>query len=170
GAGPAARERGHDRREVGEPRCAQGSSRRPAHGGVSCACEGPRRRCQAPGAATRVKGEPMREPAVKNGRIKQSVAFWCFNAAGDKWDVDKTCQVAKDLGCQSVELVDPGQWGVLKKYGLICAMEPNGIPGAPFMKGFNNPRYHEEVIARTTKAIDACADAGFPNVIAFSGY
>src|SRR5262249_15903878 len=119
---------------------------------------------------TRVKGEPMREPAVKNGRIKQSVAFWCFNAAGDRWDVDKTCQVAKELGCQSVELVDPGQWGVLKKYGLVCAMAPNGMPGAPFVKGLKKPRYDEEVIARTTKAIDACADAGFPNVIAFSGY
>jgi hydroxypyruvate isomerase len=38
------------------------------------------------------------------------------------------------------------------------------------MKGFNNPRYHEEVITRTQAAIDACADAGFPAVIAFSGF
>jgi hydroxypyruvate isomerase len=38
------------------------------------------------------------------------------------------------------------------------------------MKGFNNPRYHDEVIATTTKMIDACAVAGFPAVIAFNGY
>ena len=38
------------------------------------------------------------------------------------------------------------------------------------MRGFNNPRYHEEVIARTTETIDACAAAGFPAVIAFTGY
>jgi hydroxypyruvate isomerase len=44
------------------------------------------------------------------------------------------------------------------------------MPGFPFMRGFNNPRYHEQVIAATTKAIDACADAGFPAVIAFTGY
>jgi hydroxypyruvate isomerase len=112
----------------------------------------------------------MREPAVKNGRIKQSVCFWCFNAAGDKWDIEKTCQVARELGCPSVELVDPAQWPVLKKHGLICAMALNGMPGAPFMKGLNNPRYHEEVITRTKKAIDACAEASFPNVIAFTGY
>ena len=104
------------------------------------------------------------------GQIKQSIAFWCFNTAGEKWDVDKTCRVARDLGCRSVELVDPGQWGVLKRYGLVCAMAPNGMPGTPFRKGFNNPRYHEEVIARTRRAIDACAEAGFPNVIAFTGY
>jgi hydroxypyruvate isomerase len=44
------------------------------------------------------------------------------------------------------------------------------MPGAPFMKGFNNPRYHGQVIAATTKMIDACADAGVPAVIAFTGY
>jgi hydroxypyruvate isomerase len=109
-------------------------------------------------------------PAATKGTVKQSVAFWCFNAAGDKWDIDTTCRVAKDLGCRSVELAAPDDWGTIKKYGLVCAMASNGMPGAPFMKGFNNPRYHGEVIARTTKAIDDCAAAGFPNVIAFTGY
>jgi hydroxypyruvate isomerase len=108
--------------------------------------------------------------AVTKGNIKQSVAFWCFNSAGDKWDVAKTCQVAKDLGCLSVELVPPENWDVLKKHGLVCAIASNGMPGAPFVKGFNNPKYHDELIARMTKVIDACADARFPNVIAFTGY
>jgi sugar phosphate isomerase/epimerase len=120
------------------------------------------------GAPARAAGEKGK--AVLKGRIKQSVAFWCFNSAGEKWDLDKTCRVAKELGCLSVELVGPDGWAMLKKHGLICAMAPNGMPGAPFMRGFNNPRYHEEVIARTKKAIDSCADAKFPNVIAFTGY
>jgi sugar phosphate isomerase/epimerase len=107
---------------------------------------------------------------IRNGHIKQSVVYWCFNTAGDKWDVEKTCQVARDLGCVSIEIVDPADWHILKKYGLVCAIAPNGMPGAPFKKGFNNPAYHEEVIARTRKTIDACADAGFPSVIAFTGY
>ena len=108
--------------------------------------------------------------AVQNGRIKQSVVFWCFNSAGDKWDLDTTCRIARELGCPSVELVDPSQWHVLKKHGLTCAIAPNGMPGAPFMKGFNNPRYQEEVITRTKKTIDACADGKCPAVIAFTGY
>jgi hydroxypyruvate isomerase len=108
--------------------------------------------------------------AVTKGNLKHSVAFWCFSSAGDKWDIDKTCQVAKELGCASVELVAPADWAVLKKHGLVCAIAPNGMPGAPFVKGLNNPKYHDEVIAATTKTIDACADAGFPNVIAFTGY
>jgi sugar phosphate isomerase/epimerase len=49
-------------------------------------------------------------------------------------------------------------------------MASNGMPGAPFMKGLNNPVYHDEVIERTKKVIDGCSDAGFPSVIAFTGY
>lgn len=125
------------------------------------------------GAATALLGDPVdaaQERGVVNGRIRQSVVFWCFNAMGDRWSLERTCQVARDLGCQSVELVPPENWDVLRKHKLTCAIAPNGMPGAPFMRGFNNVRYHEQVIAATRKAIDACADAGFPAVIAFAGY
>jgi sugar phosphate isomerase/epimerase len=105
-----------------------------------------------------------------NGRIKQSIVFWCFNSAGDRWDMEKTCQVAKQIGCVSVELAGPENWGVLKKHGLTCAIAPNGMPGAPFKTGFNNSKYHEELATRMTKMIDACAEAGFPSIIAFNGY
>jgi sugar phosphate isomerase/epimerase len=108
--------------------------------------------------------------AVVRGRIKQSIVFWCFNIAGEMWDLDKMCQVTRDLGVDAVEIVAPQDWGILKKYGLKCALSPNGMPGMPFVKGFNNPLYHDEVVARTIEAIDATADAGFPNVIAFTGY
>jgi hydroxypyruvate isomerase len=113
---------------------------------------------------------PLTGAAAGKGRIKQSVAFWCFNAAGEKWDVEKTCQVARELGCASVELVDPAHWGVLKKHGLVCALTMNGMPGPPFVKGYNNPKYHDELVTRGKKMIDLTADAGFPAVIAFTGY
>jgi hydroxypyruvate isomerase len=114
--------------------------------------------------------EPAPARPVRNGRIRQSVVFWCFNSAGERWDIDRTCQVARQLGCTSVEIVPPEDWGVLRRHNLICAIAPNGMPGAPFMRGFNNRTFHEQVIARTRRAIDACAEARFPNVIAFTGY
>ncbi|WP_425616739.1 hydroxypyruvate isomerase family protein [Anatilimnocola sp. NA78] len=104
------------------------------------------------------------------GNVKQSVVYWCFNVAGDKWDIETTAKHAKALGCKSVELCEPELWPTLKKNGLICAIAPNGMPGAPFMKGFNNPKYHDEVIARTTEVIDKCAEFGYPSVIAFTGF
>jgi hydroxypyruvate isomerase len=105
-----------------------------------------------------------------NGRIRQSIVFWCFNTAGERWNLERTCQVARQLGCLSVEIVPPDDWAVLRRHNLTCAIAPNGMPGMPFVRGFNNPRYHEEVIGHTRRAIDACAAGGVPNVIAFSGY
>jgi sugar phosphate isomerase/epimerase len=110
------------------------------------------------------------EKAQLKGNLKQSIVFWCFNVAGEKWDVNKTCEVAKSLGCASVEIVGPDDWPTLKKHGLTCALAPNGMPGAPFMKGVNNPKYHDQVIASTKKMIESCAEAKFPAVIAFTGY
>ena len=68
------------------------------------------------------------------GRIKQSIVFWCYNGYGDKWDMDTACQVARELGCVSVELTGPDQWGPLKKHGLICAIAGNGMPGRALQK------------------------------------
>lgn len=110
------------------------------------------------------------EKAVVNGRIQQSIVFWCFNVGGQQWDIERTCEVSKGLGVKSIEICGPETWPTLKKHGLTCAIAPNGMPGAPFMKGFNNLKYHDEVITTTSKMIDDCAVAGFPNVIGFTGY
>jgi hydroxypyruvate isomerase len=112
---------------------------------------------------------PAQELTLK-GRIQHSVVFWCFNSAGDKWSIEETCAHARSLGCKSVEVCGPETWDTLKKYGLTCALAPNGMPGAPFMKGFNNPACQDQVIAATSRMIDDCAAAKVPGVIAFTGY
>lgn len=110
------------------------------------------------------------EKAVRNGRIKQSIVAWCFTARGEKWTVDQVCETAAGLGVPSVEIIEPEHWPTLKKHGLTCAIAPNGMPGAPFMRGFNNKAFHAELQDRMAKTIDACAAAKVPNVIAFFGY
>jgi hydroxypyruvate isomerase len=96
------------------------------------------------------------------GRIKQSIAYWCVQKY---WSIEKTCLVARELGCRSVELVEPKDWPTLKKYGLVCAIANSHW----FDKGMNNPQYHEMCLGKLRESIDACADAGFPNVITFTG-
>jgi sugar phosphate isomerase/epimerase len=108
--------------------------------------------------------------AVKHGRIRQSLTYWCLNAPPWHWDIERICATAVGLGCRSVELVPPESWPVVRKHGLTCAIAHNGMPDPVFQKGLNNPRYHEEVIARTKATIDQAADFGVPNVIAFTGY
>jgi hydroxypyruvate isomerase len=106
------------------------------------------------------------EKAVRHGRLKQSVCSWCFTARGEKWSLDKTCQVAKALGCPSVELVGPKEFPTLAKHGLVCAIASNGMG---FQRGFNNLAHRDELVTKTKAVIDACAAAKFPSVIAFVG-
>jgi hydroxypyruvate isomerase len=100
------------------------------------------------------------EKAAIKGRLNQSVCMWCF-----KMNLDELAQNAAAMGLKSIELVDPKDWPILKKHGLICAMTPSH----PIGQGFNNKANHEKCIAALKKSIDACAEAGFPNVITFSG-
>ena len=97
------------------------------------------------------------------GNINQSVVYWCFEKY---WDIEKTCQIAKQLGCKSIELVGPKVWPTLKKYGLICALTPSHL----FVKGMNNPEHQPMCIEKMREVIDASSDAGFPNVITFTGF
>ena len=85
----------------------------------------------AAGAATALAPlvEGADDKTVVKGRIKQSVVFWCFNTAGEKWSLDKTCQVTKDLGGLSVELTGVEDIPTIKKHGLTCAIAGNGMPG-----------------------------------------
>ncbi|MCP4257675.1 MAG: TIM barrel protein [Planctomycetes bacterium] len=112
-------------------------------------------------------GDGQLKSAATKGHINHSIAHWCF---AQYWDIDKMCRVARQLGCKSIELVGPNDFATLKKYGLTCALAPNGVPDPPFVKGFNNPKYHNMVIAKTRETIDACAEYNFPSVIAFTGF
>jgi hydroxypyruvate isomerase len=102
--------------------------------------------------------------------IRQSIVGWCYQAGGDMWSMDRLCEVTRELGCDAVEIVPFEDWDTLKKHGIGCALAPNGMPGAPFVKGLNNKAYHGEVLGCMTKAIETTAAAGFPNVIAFTGF
>jgi hydroxypyruvate isomerase len=103
------------------------------------------------------------ESSARKGRIKQSIVQWCY---AKHFDIEQLCKLAKELGCASVELVDPKDWPTLKKHGLICA-----IAGSHwFDKGMNNPKYHDMCLDKMHKAIDACAEFGYPNVITFTGF
>lgn len=103
------------------------------------------------------------EKAVTKGRIKQSIAYWCYEK---HWSLEQTCRIAKQLGCKSIELVEPKYWPMLKEYGLVCAIANSHW----FDKGMNNPKYHDMCIQKMRDSIEVCAEYGFPNVITFVGF
>ena len=101
-------------------------------------------------------------------RIRQSIVHWCFKSA---WSTEEMCVIAKKLGCPSIELCPTSDWPTLKKHGLTCAIAGIDIgAGPPFVRGFNNPKFHDQVIEATRKSIDASAEFGTPCVISFTGF
>ena len=105
---------------------------------------------------------------IRKGRIHHSIVHWCFESS---WSTAKMCDIARQLGCSSIELCPTDEWPTLKKHGLTCALA--GIDMGkrpPFVRGFNNPKFHGQVIDATRKAIDAAAEFGAPCVISFTGY
>ncbi|HNS19480.1 MAG TPA: TIM barrel protein [Sedimentisphaerales bacterium] len=95
------------------------------------------------------------------GRINQSVSQWCFN----KWSLDELCQVCQKLGLKAIDLLGPAQFATVKKYGLVVSM----VNSHPLTDGLADKKYHDMCLATLRQTIDATAEAGFPNVISFSG-
>lgn len=119
-------------------------------------------------AAKRPKRNQQPEgQAVVNGRIKQSIVQWCFSK---HWKIEETIKVAKQLGCESVELIEPKYFPLLKKADLVCAIGSIDMsPDPPFVRGMNNPKYRKQVLKATRDSIDACAQYGYKSVISFTG-
>lgn len=112
-----------------------------------------------PSLAAAENAEPYR---VKNGRINQSVIYWCFKPMS----VPDLAKNAAPMGLKSVELVGPEFWPMLKENGLTCAIAPSH----GFTKGFAHTSEHAECLQVLRERIDQCAAARVPNVITFSGY
>ena len=88
---------------------------------------------------------------------------WCYSGI----PLEELCQASKNIGLTSIELTGPEEWPVLKKYGLTSAM-PNGA-GMGIEKGFNDPKYHDELVASYQAIIPKAANAGLNQIICFSG-
>ncbi len=99
--------------------------------------------------------------APKKDGIQQSVCQWSF----DDVSFEDLAVHAKKIGLVGIDLVGPSDWSTLKKHGLLGTMTPShGIT-----KGLNRLENHEECLAKIRKSIEQNVDAGFKNVICFSG-
>ncbi len=122
----------------------------------------------AAGAARAGEEAVQAGPAVRRGRIKQSIVEWCFEP---HWSFAETCQVARDLGVTSVELVDSADYPTLEEYGLTNAIaQIDMAPDPPFVFGLNNREHHARVLTAIRDAIDSAAEYGYRRVICFTGY
>lgn len=105
-----------------------------------------------------------RQRGVTKGRLSQAAVHWCYG--GPLEDLAKLC---KELGLAGIDVVHPNDWPTLKKYGLVSTMTPSMGGGYGIGRGMNKKEHHEGIIKILRERIDQNADAGFSNVIVFSG-
>jgi hydroxypyruvate isomerase len=97
------------------------------------------------------------------GNINHSVCRWCFSGI----PLEDLCKAAKEMGLVGIDLIGPSEWPMLKKYGLISTM-CNGAE-ISLTKGWADKTNHAVLIQKYNEHIDLVADAGYTNLICFSG-
>ncbi len=97
------------------------------------------------------------------GNVRHSVCQWTY----DYLSIEELCKLGVHLGLQAIDLVGPTHWSVLKKYNLDSSMCNGAEIG--LTKGWNDTQYHSQLVQNYTKHIDLVADAGYKNLICFSG-
>src|SRR6476469_6147196 len=112
----------------------------------------------ATAAAKKTKSETLK------GNINHSVCYWTYNFIS----LDELCQHVKEIGFNAIDLVGPKDWPTLQKYGIYSSMcYTGGMDSIP--KGWNDPQYHAQLIKDFTDVIPKMVQAGYKDVITFSG-
>ena len=97
------------------------------------------------------------------GNINHSVCKWCYGQIS----LEEFSLLVKSMGIKGIDLIGPEEWPILKKYGLTSSM-CNGAE-ISLTEGWNDKQYHSTLVDSYLKHIDLVADAGYTNLICFSG-
>ena len=98
------------------------------------------------------------------GNINHSVCQWTYNHI----PLEELCVEVKKIGFGAIDLIAPKDWPTLKKHGLFCSM--CYITGkVSLTEGWNNKTFHPQLIKDYTETIPLVKEAGYKNLICFSG-
>ncbi len=99
----------------------------------------------------------------RKGNINHSVCRWTF----EHLSVEELCNAVKKLGFSAIDLVGPKDWNILKKHSVHSSM-CNGAE-ISLTEGFNDKQYHPTLLKNYSEHIEWVAQAGYKNLICFSG-
>ena len=102
-------------------------------------------------------------PVARKGNIKQSVSRWCYQ----KIALDDLCKASAEMGLVAIDLLQPDEFEIPRRYGLICSM--GYVDAGTIPKGLNRLENHDAIEAGLRKNVPLAQKAGVPNVITFSG-
>lgn len=115
--------------------------------------------CKTANGMEKPKGKKFQ---LKNN-INHSVCHWCFNSI----PLDDFLKTLNELGIKAIDLMGPEEWPFLKKYNVHSSM-CNGAE-ISLTEGWNDPEYHEILVKNYSDIIPKVAEAGYTNLICFSG-
>lgn len=102
-------------------------------------------------------------PAAARGRVRQSVARWCFDGV----PLRELCRAAGEMGLPAIDLVEMDDWDAVRDYGLAISV---GMVGAGTIEdGLNDPANHDTIVSAFEKGIPQADGFGVRNVICFFG-
>ena len=76
--------------------------------------------------------------------------------------------MVKDIGFGAIDLIGPKDWPMLQKYGIYSSMCYHGGKTS-LTEGFNDKKYHDQLVKDYEDVIPLMVKAGYKNVICFSG-
>jgi hydroxypyruvate isomerase len=104
---------------------------------------------------------PTTAPARQEAGLQQAVVRWPF---GDV-DLDVFAAAAAEMGLVGIDYLAPEDWPVVEKHGLICTMsQPPEAEG-----DWNRTADHEALVPAYRERIREVSEAGYPNLMVFSG-
>jgi len=97
------------------------------------------------------------------GNINHSACYWCY----EDIPLDTFLSDLTSLGVKAIDLVGPEDWPLLKKHNIHASM----CWGAEInlTDGWCDTTYHDTLIKNYTDMIPKVAEAGYTNLICFSG-
>jgi hydroxypyruvate isomerase len=99
----------------------------------------------------------------RKGNIRQSASRWCYQNIA----IERLCEYAVHIGLQGIDLLNPEEFDVPPRHGLVCSMGYAG--GGEIASALNRIENHARIEQGFRKNIPLAAKAGVPNVITFSG-
>ncbi|MES2605358.1 MAG: TIM barrel protein, partial [Pseudomonadota bacterium] len=118
---------------------------------------------------------PVFGAVASEGKLKQSVARWCF----DMVPFQQLVSALQDMGVTGMDFAGVNDWQYCKEHGILpCMVQGAGhfLPADPASGrrygkafGWNKPENHEQLIKNANSFAGLASDAGVPNIIGLFG-
>ena len=102
--------------------------------------------------------------APLKGNIRHSVCSWTY----DFLSLEELCQVVKKIGFSAIDLVAPSGFKTLQANGIDCSMSYTAGK-ISLTEGWNRIENHDWLVKDFLDAIPVVAEAGYKNLICFTG-